>query len=134
MQKVLDYVNENLGEPDLNVEHLELGEEIPPELTIQYAQFARAEGRAVDIVSKFDNGNHTENEDIVNGTIDIILDYPHFTDEDINEVLANVYSKAQQEAVEEKIEKVTKSSQSKPKKKEEVIQEDNGYDLSWDDL
>ena len=119
----------------LNARKDELGEEITPELTIQYAKFAKAEGRAVDIVSKFDNGNHAENEDIVNGTIDIILDYPHFTDEDINEVLASVYSKAQQEAVEEKIEKVTgKSNQSKPKKKEEVMQEDNGYDLDWDDL
>ena len=118
----------------LSARQQELGEEVTPELTIQYAQFAKAEGRAVDILNGFNDGKHAQDEDVMNGVIDIALQYPEFSDEDIIEVISEAFEGAKKDVVEQKIEKVTKSNQSKPKKKEEVTQEDNGYDLDWDDL
>ena len=118
----------------LSARQQELGEEVTPELTIQYAQFAKAEGRAADILNGFNDGKHAQDEDVMNGVIDIALQYPEFSDEDIIEVISEAFEGAKNDVVEQKIEKVTKSNQSKPKKKEEVIQEDNGYDLDWDDL
>ena len=116
----------------------ELGQEVTPELVVDYANFAKAESRAVDLVTNFDNGNHKENSEVLNGVIDIILENPQFTNEDVVEIMTDALGTAAKNVVEQKVEKVVAkkaAKQPKPKKSNDKSVMESGFDSDdWDDV
>lgn len=114
----------------------ELGE-ITPELVGDYVVFAKAESRAENILTNFDSGKHSGNDEVLNGLIDVVTQNPELTDDDINEILSDVLGKAQQEVAKEKINKAQAKKQ--PKKEPKPSNLINGVEITeggddWDDL
>lgn len=112
--------------------------EVTPELVGDYVVFAKAESRAENLLTNFDSGKHSGNNEVMNGLIDIVLQNPSFTDDDINEILEDVLGKAQQEVAKQKVE--ASSAKKQPKqaqvKKKTVINDvevSEGSD-DWDDI
>jgi len=120
----------------LNARKNELGQEVTPELVVDYAIFAKAESRADNLLNSFENGTHAGNDEVMNGVIDMILQYPEFTDEDVMDVIQDALSSAKQDVAQKQVEEViNKKSPSKPKskKKEQPMMDDSDLD-DWDDL
>ena len=120
----------------LNARKNELKQEVTPELVVDYAIFAKAESRADNLLNSFENGTHAGNDEVMNGVIDMILQYPEFTDEDVMDVIQDALSSAKQDVAQKQVEEViNKKSPSKPKskKKEQPMMDDSDVD-DWDDL
>jgi len=111
----------------------ELGEEITPELITDYAVFAKAESRAGDLITNFQGGKHAESKEVVDGVIDILLQYPEFSDEDVLEVMQDALTDAQQDVAKKEVEKVTNNGKASTPKKQTQKEEIEELE-DWDDL
>ena len=90
-------------------------------------------GGEVELADHFLSGD----KEIVRTLHEIILDTPDFTDQDLQEILTDVYGQAQQQKAENDLAEVVSKKEGKqqPKSQQQQSQpEENGYDLDWDDL
>lgn len=118
--------------------NLPRSEELTPERVGEYVAFRRAETRATNELSIFENGAYAKNSDVMDALLEVIQTHPQFSSQDIQELLEEVYGSAKQDAAEQKVEKVVekKSAKSKPVQKQpksksqfEELDSDD-----WDDI
>lgn len=112
-------------------------EEITVDLVKEKVLFDRAGIRANEVISKFDGGKFASDTEIVRTLHEIILDTPDFTDQDLQEILTDVYGKTQQQKAENDLVDAVSKKEGKQKqqtKQQSTEPEENGYDIDWDDL
>ena len=120
--------------------NLDKGEQITPDLMAEYVQFNRAESRTESALNLYNDGEYLANEETFGQLHNVIMDNPDFTDEDIQGILNDAFGKAEQEAIEEKVEKISKKrspkqkASSKQSKQEFSSISGENDDLDWDDI
>ena len=122
------------AEAFLNARKDQIGE-VTPELVGEYVTFSRAENRAENLLNQFDSGKHFENEEVMNGVIDMLLQNPEFSDADVNEILTDVLGQAKREVAEQKIEQ---KQQKQTKSTKKTVQLNNTEveegPTDWEDI
>jgi hypothetical protein len=104
-EEAYSYVSENLPE----------GEQLTPELVQNFVLSERNYTQAASVVESFE-GQLENKEQWVDELAAVKENYPHFTDEDLNEVLKSAYESVSKQKTEEKLAKKVEAKKAPTKK------------------
>jgi hypothetical protein len=116
--EALDFVGKNLEE----------GEELTPELVRDFVISERNFQQAASVVQSFE-GELDNKEQWAERLADVKEQYPHFTEEDLKEVLQSAYDTVSKQNTEQKLAKKVSSKKAQPKKQQPKSQSDLEDDI-----
>jgi len=118
-------------------ENLDANEEITVDLVSQKVLFDRAGAKTQEVLSSYDGGKYSKDNDVARTLHEIILDNPDFNDQDLKEILDGAYGESQQKKIEDDVIEAKQSKEKKPEQKQTQSQEpkaNDSWDIDWDDL
>lgn len=111
-------------------------EELTPDLVGQYVNFERAGKRADETLNNFRDGEHVKNEEALGALHQLAYDNPDMGNDQLASILEEAMGLAEEEVVEQKVQKASQKRSTKNKKaipqEQSSISDDELED--WDDI